>query len=95
MGIHCIIVSIGKQNIAQLFGKEWFFARDYPWRWQQAVSVVARGQAAMTIMGQFAESAIGEEMSPRLGFFPLPKISQKVQEVAPLEAFVMSSANSR
>ena len=79
---------IGQFN--QLLGQEWFFAPERRWTWQQAIKVVENKQAAMTLMGQFAEGAIDGTESENIGFFPFPKAREdNHSEVAPLELWVV------
>ncbi|WP_158771754.1 ABC transporter substrate-binding protein [Paraglaciecola sp. L1A13] len=79
---------IGQFN--QLLGQEWFLAPERRWTWQQAIKVVENKQAAMTLMGQFAESTIDSTQSENIGFFPFPKAREdNHSEVAPLELWVV------
>ncbi|WP_166425413.1 ABC transporter substrate-binding protein [Paraglaciecola sp. 20A4] len=77
-------------QFSQLLGKEWFFAPERSWTWQQVIKVVESKQAAMTLMGQFAEGVIDSKQSVNIGFFPFPKARKdNFSEVAPLELWVV------
>lgn len=74
---------------SELTQEDYFIARDYPWTWQQALFMVGRKQAAMTLMGQFAETAITHRMSDRMGFFNFPQFDDSLMSMAPLEVFMV------
>lgn len=69
-----------------------FFAPNHPWQWQQAIRIVMRKSAAMTITGQFAEDSIIGPMSEDIGFFAFPG-SRDTVAVAPTDIFVVSAKN--
>ena len=86
-----------KHRLAQDF--QWlsesnlFFAGNHAWRWQQTLPSVARKRAAMTLIGQFAESIITPEMDDKLGFFMFPEVALNQAEIAPMEVFIISGAS--
>jgi len=78
------------KQFEQLLSNEWFFAPQRHWTWQQVMKVVEDKQAAMTLMGQFAEGTIDPLLNKDIGFFSFPKANQMNQaEVAPLEIWVV------
>lgn len=78
------------EQFSQLLGHEWFLAPQRIWSWQQALQAVVRKQAAMTLMGQFAEGSIDAALSPNIGFFPFPKAQpENHSEIAPLEVWIV------
>lgn len=93
---------VSRSNVAKIveqfstlldFG--YFFAPDYSWRWEQTLTLLVREQAAMTLIGQFAESAIKPEQSSQLGFFPFPYSNKGGHQtsVAPVDVFVVPLAS--
>lgn len=76
---------------SELLGNDFFFAPNHIWKWQQSISIVARKQAAMTLMGQFAESAILKELTDDIGYFAFPHLvpGEAKIEVAPLEVWLV------
>mgnify|MGYP001965240674 FL=1 len=80
------------KQFEQLLSNEWFFAPQRHWTWQQVMKVVEDKQAAMTLMGQFAEGTIDPLLNKDIGFFSFPKANQMNQaEVAPLEMGLAAS----
>ncbi|WP_339719291.1 extracellular solute-binding protein [uncultured Paraglaciecola sp.] len=73
----------------------YFFAPDHNWRWEQAVTLLVRQQAAMTLIGQFAESEIKAEHNSQIGYFPFPHSRTDIAypEVAPIDLFVVPLAS--
>jgi ABC-type glycerol-3-phosphate transport system substrate-binding protein len=84
-------------RFGELLGNGFFFAPDHNWSWQQAISVVLRKQAAMTLMGQFAEGVIPGNMSSNIGYFEFPhSAGQTFQvEVAPMEVWVVPKSAAK
>lgn len=74
---------------SDLIANDNFIARDYPWVWQQTISMVGRKEAAMTLMGQFAESNISHKMSDKIGFFNFPSKQNTEVAITPLEVFIL------
>ena len=72
-----------------------FFAGDHAWRWQQTLPSIVRKRAAMTLMGQFAESIVTPEMGDKLGFFMFPEMAAVQAELSPMEVFVISGASHK
>ena len=73
----------------------YFFSPTNSWRWEQTINLVLRKRAAMTLVGQFAESEISPEHSSKIGFFPFPFSSadKRYPEVAPIDLFVVPLAS--
>jgi ABC-type glycerol-3-phosphate transport system substrate-binding protein len=73
----------------------YFFAPEHNWTWPQSLTVVLREQAAMTMMGLFAESAISPENSEQLGYFPFPYQNKQYagSVVAPIDVFIVPKAS--
>lgn len=83
------------EQFSTLLDFGYFFAPDYSWRWEQTLTLLLREQAAMTLIGQFAESEIKPEHSSQLGFFPFPysKEGGHQTSVAPVDLFVVPLAS--
>ena len=74
--------------------KDYFLSPESPLIWQQTISLVGREQAAMTLMGQFAESILSHRMSDRIGFFNFPEINGSTLAMTPLEVFLVPESGS-
>ncbi|TDF41862.1 extracellular solute-binding protein [Alteromonadaceae bacterium M269] len=64
------------------------------WSWQETISAVSEGNAAMTVMGSFAEPLIQNTNNDRIGYFPFPGSFGK-SLVAPLDLFVIPTASTK
>ena len=82
-------------QFSTLLDHGYFFAPDHSWRWEQTITLLLRQQAAMTLIGQFAESEIQPEHSSQIGYFPFPHTLADVQypAVAPIDLFVVPLAS--
>jgi len=94
--------SVSRENVIKvveqfsiLLNLGYFFAPDHSWRWEQTITLLLRQQAAMTLIGQFAESEIQPEHSSQIGYFPFPHTQADVQypAVAPIDLFVVPLAS--
>jgi ABC-type glycerol-3-phosphate transport system substrate-binding protein len=94
--------NVSRSNVAkivdqfsQLLENGYFFAPDYSWRWEQTITLLLRQQAAMTLIGQFAESEIQPEHSSQIGFFPFPHSQTDIRypAVAPIDLFMVPLAS--
>ena len=83
------------EQFSPLLDHGYFFAPDHSWRWEQTLTLLLRQQAAMTLIGQFAESEIQPEHNSQIGYFPFPHIQTGVEypEVAPIDLFVVPLAS--
>jgi multiple sugar transport system substrate-binding protein len=83
------------EQFSGLLDHGYFFAPDNSWRWEQIITLLLRQQAAMTLIGQFAESEIQPEHSSKIGFFPFPhsQIDGEYAAVAPIDMFVVPLAS--
>lgn len=82
-------------DLEYLFSRNYFFASNHSWRWQQTIAVIMRQQAAMTLTGQFVEKALSDSASETLGFFPFPSVQDKAT-VAPMDVlFIPASSNHK
>ena len=81
-------------DLRWLVESDLFFAQNHAWQWQQTIPIIVRKKAAMTLMGQFAESAVNRAMEEVIGFFPFPEVHASGFEVTPMELFVVSSASN-
>jgi ABC-type glycerol-3-phosphate transport system substrate-binding protein len=90
-------VSVAKvvEQFSTLLDHGYFFAPDNSWRWEQTITLLLRQQAAMTLIGQFAESEIQSKHSSELGFFPFPhtQVGSQYPAVAPIDLFVVPLAS--
>lgn len=84
------------EQFSTLLDFGYFFAPDHSWRWEQAITLFLRQQAAMTLIGQFAESEIKPEHSSQIGYFPFPHKQTDIQHpaVAPIDLFVVPLAST-
>lgn len=71
----------------QVLGHDYFYAQGHAWKWTEGIPNVLRGQAAMVLLGQFAEGRIPASFSDRIGYFPLP-LSPNIQ-ISALELWVV------
>jgi multiple sugar transport system substrate-binding protein len=78
-------------HLKQLFEQSYFFAPEHPWSWQQTLTVIQRKQAAMTLLGQFAEDSIVKDADADIGYFPIPH-SIESGVVAPMDVFFVPVA---
>jgi ABC-type glycerol-3-phosphate transport system substrate-binding protein len=94
--------SVSRQSVTKvveqfttLLDYGYFFAPDHSWRWEQTITLLLRQQAAMTLIGQFAESEIQADKASQIGFFPFPHTQADVQypSVAPIDLFVVPLAS--
>lgn len=78
-------------ELAKLIDNQYFFAPDYNWDWSQTIPALIRKQAAMTLMGQFAEGGIPQSLSDEIGYFSFPFSPEKngTIEIAPLDVWVV------
>ncbi|MBU3004852.1 ABC transporter substrate-binding protein [Paraglaciecola arctica] len=95
--------SVGRDSIARvveqfsiLLDYGYFFAPDHSWRWEQAITLLLRQQAAMSLIGQFAESEIQPEHNSQIGYFPFPHSQSNLvyPEVAPIDLFMVPLASN-
>lgn len=82
------------KKFTQLLENDFFFAPEHAWPWQQTIPALVRKQAAMTLMGQFAESVINPAMSESIGYFPFPLPEAVNVELSPTEVFVVANASN-
>lgn len=83
------------KQFSTLLDHGYFFAPDHSWRWERTITILLRQQAAMTLLGQFAESEIQAVNSSQIGYFPFPysKASAHYPAVAPIDLFVVPMAS--
>jgi ABC-type glycerol-3-phosphate transport system substrate-binding protein len=83
------------EQFSMLLEFGYFFAPDHSWRWEQTITLLRRQQAAMTLIGQFAESEIQPEYSSQIGFFPFPhsQLDEQYPAVAPIDLFMVPLAS--
>lgn len=80
---------------SSLLTNDYFFAPNHNWRWQQSIRIVLLNRAAMTLMGQFANSIISPQQSDSIGFFPFPMGATNYIEVSPLEVFFIAKSTKK
>jgi ABC-type glycerol-3-phosphate transport system substrate-binding protein len=94
--------SVSRESVAKvvdqfstLLEHGYFFAPEHSWRWERAITLLVRQHAAMTLIGQFAESEIQPEHSSQIGFFPFPysQVDKSYPTVAPIDLFVVPLAS--
>lgn len=71
----------------QVLGHNYFYAPEHVWKWTEGIPNVLRGQAAMVMLGQFAEGRIPYSLNDKIGYFPLP-VKPNVQ-ISALELWVV------
>lgn len=83
------------EQFTTLLDYGYFFSPDHSWRWEQTLTLLLRQQAAMTLIGQFAESNIKADYSSQIGFFPFPQkqIDGEHPAVAPIDLFIVPLAS--
>ncbi len=83
-------------QFSQLLSLGYFFAPDYHWRWEQALTLLKRQHAAMTLLGQFAESELKFSNEQSLGYFPFPfsNATKSQPIVAPIDVFIVPLASN-
>ncbi|MFC3153116.1 extracellular solute-binding protein [Litoribrevibacter euphylliae] len=61
--------------------------------WSQAMALLYREQAGLTLIGNFAERKFPAKLEGDIGFFPFPMIDPQMNrfELMPVEVFVLSS----
>lgn len=61
--------------------------------WSQAMALLYREQAGLTLIGNFAERKFPAQLEGDIGFFPFPIIDPQINrfELMPVEVFVLSS----
>ena len=80
--------------LLKLASGAYFFAPGHTWQWQQAIRIIMRKSAAMTVTGQFAEDTIVGPMSDDIGFFAFPG-SDNTVTVAPTDVFMLSAKSQK
>ncbi|MEP1447943.1 MAG: ABC transporter substrate-binding protein [Paraglaciecola sp.] len=83
------------EQFSVLLDYGYFFAPDHSWRWEQAITLLLRQQAAMSLIGQFAESEIQAEHNAQIGYFPFPhsQANREYPKVAPIDLFLVPLAS--
>lgn len=83
------------KKLSNLILSDYFFAPQHNWPWQQTIPALLRKQAAMALMGQFAENIIDKNHSDQIGYFPFPGNATEYTEVAPLEVFLVPASSTK
>lgn len=77
----------------ELVDAGFFIDNHASYSWQEAQPFLYRGKAAMYLIGSFIVPMLPEDMAPRIGFFPFPRIDPEmgVYEDAPVNTLHIPS----
>ena len=76
--------------LMQLVNKKYIYTPDEKWGWDQSISAVYRGVAAMTLTGMFTEGKLSESNDKNIGFFPFP---ESKGTIAPLDVLAIPNSS--
>ncbi|MDF2176892.1 extracellular solute-binding protein [Aliiglaciecola sp. CAU 1673] len=74
-----------------LISQSFFFAPEHHWSWQQSMVLLKRKQAAMVLLGQFAEELPALQQDEEIGYFAFPH-AETGTAVVPVGVFAVPTA---
>jgi ABC-type glycerol-3-phosphate transport system substrate-binding protein len=97
--VNRLLVDKVVQQFSEILGHNYFFAPNHNWRWQQTLTILLRRQAAMSLLGQFAEGEVNDDLDDQIGYFSFPhqrfENKQVSVEVAPLDVWVVPQSSDK